>query len=109
MSIIQKIKHKWRYRQTWSTPIGKDCISLDTSLCRWLGERLVFMSDHANSFDPSVDDIDAWKRLLYGYGHDLLAWTQHWDCETAEDERAVYERAQVALHWVADNLGTLWD
>lgn len=108
MKIIDRLKRKWRYRNTWRTPIGQDCISLDTSLCKWLGDRLVFMSEHANSFDPAYT-YERWCELLRTNGEALLAWHRHWDLDTLEEEQQAHLGAQEALRWVADNLGTLWD
>jgi hypothetical protein len=109
MRIIEKIKRNWRYRRTWGTPVGQDCISLDTALCRWLGQRLLFMAEHTNSHDPAYTE-DAWKDTLAGHAISLLRWADRYGNDwPLKDEIRHYEDAQAALRWCAANLASLWD
>ena len=115
--VIARLMRRWRYLRTWGTPIGKDCISLDTSLCRWLGTRLLFLADHTHGapcgyMGSSWEDEDGtgyeqWKKDLAGAGNALLAWGNRY--EEKYDEEHIYTPAQLALQWVAQNLANLWD
>lgn len=109
MNIFERIKYRRRYKRTWGTPIGQDCISLDTTLCKWLGERMLFLAEHTQSFDPRYVSFEEWQRTLRVNAYALLGWANHWDCGSVDEEHAAYEQAQAALRWIADNLGTLWD
>ena len=42
-----------KYDETWGTDVGEDCVSLNTSLCRWLGTRLVFLGSHTKGHPMS--------------------------------------------------------
>jgi len=106
-----------QYKKTWGTPIGQDCISLDTSLCGWLGARLLFLSEHASSSpyyyggtDNHEVSCDLFTSDLRDHGNALMRWAKHFDAAyDADMEKDTYIHAQEALRWVADNLGTLWD
>ena len=99
----------------WATPEGKDCIDLDMSLCEWLGERLIFLSCHTNSYPHKYagheDDFASEEYLndLAVHGMALLTYTDRYAIENLDDEQAVIAKAQDALRWVADNLPALWD
>lgn len=117
MGIIDTIKRKLRYRRTWGTPVGQDCISLDTALCRWLGERLSFLAQHGNSAPygyGGTDNIEVslnfYEFHLSLHSASLLRWADRYnESWTAEEDASHYADAQEAMRWVADNLGTLWD
>lgn len=97
------------YETTWGTPIGQDCISLDTVLCRWLGERLLFMGKHTSSI-PFAWTTEGWRAALRKHGHALIAWANHFTNDlTPEEEKVAYAEAQDAMRWVAEYLGHLWD
>ena len=76
---------------------------LVSALPRALGNTLIFWSEKAMSYPPSIG-FEEFKELLRSHGQALLDFVED-DDETPE----TYARAQEALHWVADNLGTLWD
>lgn len=106
--IKNKIARRLRYRRTWGTPAGKDCVSLDTSLCRWLGARLLFLAEHTNSH-PNGWGYEAWKTTLHLHGTVLALWGDHFELVDHTEEETAYANAQDSLRWVADNLGDLWD
>jgi len=100
-------KTKEEYKDTWGTPVGKDCVSLDTTMCRWLGERLVFLSLHTSGRAIGFSE-KRWKEELYANGIALVRWAHHYDL-SADKQTVLYKGAQGALRWVARNLGRLWD
>lgn len=95
------------YADTWGTPVGKDCVSLDTSLCHWLGERLTFLGEHTNSA-PRGWEYEDWKAKMREMGGYLSVWAGHYDLPVEAVPQA-YTNAQEAMRWVADNLRQLWD
>ena len=99
--------NRGKYAATWGTPIGKDCISLDTSLSRWLGERLTFLGEHTTSA-PLGWEHEGWKAKLHEMGGHMSAWAGHYDL-SAQEQAQAYTNAQEAMRWVADNLELLWD
>ena len=91
----------------WATPVGQDCISLDTTLAKWLGERMIFLSEHANSYHADYDAV-GWSARLAEHGRALLAYSDHFNAKPDEVE-AVRLKGQIAMLFVAQNLGSLWD
>lgn len=105
MKLIEKIKRRWRYRTTWGTPLGKDCINLDASLCEWLGPRLLFLAEHGQSTFG-----DAKQAKLKMHGEDLLKYPCGLGNDlTMDEQRERVEDAKRALAWVSRNLVGLWD
>jgi len=72
-----------------------------------LGEMLVSMSRDAHGA-PAGHEFADWEADLRSHGEALIAWYRRRDDWGAEEE-AAYEKAQKAVRWVADHLGTLWD
>lgn len=101
---INRIRRAWTYRHTWRTPLGQDCISLDTALARWLGPRLVFLSENTHGF-PSEGDPLEWELSLRVNGEALIAYA---DPEAFDDEEK-REAGERAMKWVAENFRDLWD
>lgn len=108
MTGKKKETQKERYAQTWGTPIGQDCISLNASLAKWLGPRLVFLADHTTSLAPgnyaTEEEHEAVTKKFLGemraHGESLIEYGN------AEDNDAAAENA---LRWVAENFIYLWD
>lgn len=114
------------YAKTWGTPIGQDCISLNASLAKWLGPRLLFLANHAIGCPSSYfEGEETFERDEKAYLDDL---TKHGNAlvQYAKDERAEAETdadimaqadietreeadAQLAMIWVAENFIHLWD
>lgn len=104
---------KKKYKKTWGTKIGKDCVSLDTSLAKWLGERLLFLAKHSNSYPSYYADHKQWQCCLRAHGTCLLEYynyvglcLEEW---TAEKETSKILLAKESIHWVAQHLNHLWD
>ncbi len=93
-------------KNKWKTDIGKDCINLNMSLCKWLGERLAFLAEHNMSIPIGYGD-DRYKADLTKYSKALLAYNER--SEEFEDESLLILNAKDALHWTAMMLPTLWD
>jgi hypothetical protein len=106
--MIEWIRRRWRYRKTWGSQVGQDCISLDGALCEWLGPRLLFLAEHSLGY-PCGMTQETWAETLRAHGETLLAFEGRWDCDTFEQEEALRDAARTSLHWVADTLDTLWD
>lgn len=95
-----------KYAETWGTPLGQDCINLDTTMTRWLGHRLVFLGTHTNSYPGDYADLRAWRAALLLNGGRLLAYAEN---KTADNGDVDYEVTRDALRWVAEYLPALWD
>lgn len=110
--LRDRLTHHYTYKRTWGTPVGQDCVSLDTALCKWLGDRLVFFAAHTHGY-PSHGNYsyEDWCQTCKDKAAALHGWGnryEHTDLDLAE-ERLLYASAQEALRWVADNLNDLWD
>lgn len=95
---------------SWKTEVGSDCISLDEALCKWLGERLIFLGENCHSI-PMIyvgrpDGI--WEAELKANGSALLAYSEQ-KSDRVDALVKDYAAAQEAIRWVAGNLGDLWD
>lgn len=99
-----------KYRRTWGSKVGRDCISLETSLCRWLGARLLFLAENASGYPMGYKYAD-WTADLKRAGEALTTWGNRYEQEDWDKwhDKEDYARAQEALQWVATNLGNLWD
>lgn len=108
LNAVDQLRRRWKYRKTWGTPVGRDCISLDASLCAWLATRLRFLAEHHHSF-PSESSSEAWAAELRAHADTFAAYSTRWGADTVEAEEALIVAAQESLRWVADMLPTLWD
>jgi len=108
LRFIKRRISRYRYNRLWTSPLGKDCVSLDTSLCKWLGDRLIFLATYTQSAPIGHTDM-RWRRELAEHGQALLAWDNHFELDAEQEEAAAYAHAQKAMRWVATHLGKLWD
>lgn len=108
MNIFERVRRAWKYRKTWRTPVGQDCISLDSALCEWLALRLAFLAEHHHSY-PAHMTPDRWKQTLRKHAATFAAYELHWHAATLEAENDLIADAQKSMRWVANNLPTLWD
>ena len=107
-SIWSSLQHHARYQRTWGTAVGRDCIDLDISLAKWLGERMTFMAKNTNSHPINYADGDAWSDDLKRHGRALLQYAApHKETSDADDE--VNRNAQAAVYFVAQQLPHLSD
>jgi hypothetical protein len=106
--MFDTIKRKWKYRKTWGTPVGKDCVSLDDSLCTWLGTRLIFLSEHTRGYPIGCPTPDIYVRNLRKHGNALLRYRLKYECDL-NGEAEIIKHAQEALTWVTKMLPALWD
>lgn len=107
----QRAQRGWDHTALWS---------LDDHLSKTLGAQLIALADIAHGW-PQSDEYptyEDWVAALRDNGNALLAYGDHWDVclipgITSEEIRAkedeLRDNAKKALHWVADNLGALWD
>lgn len=78
---------------------------LRSSLPLWLGERLIFMAEHAKSY-PSTTTPEAWGLAIRDAGRIL---SNHGSLDKKGNATdASFEKAKEALHWIADNLEDMW-
>jgi hypothetical protein len=119
-AIDAKYKVKWAYQRVvrgWDDRAEWD---IAHTLPYTLGSQLVSMSEcaHGVPCDYIVADIPdsvfderfvAWKAVLRKHGEALLAFHNTDDLTDKAAWDAAYAPAQEALHWVADNLATIWD
>lgn len=105
--MFDTIKRKWEYRKTWGTPVGKDCVSLDDSLCTWLGTRLIFLSEHGYSGSVHMTK-NQWDKELRKHGNALLRYKLQYLCDPEGTDEIIHH-AQEALVWVSEMLPALWD
>jgi hypothetical protein len=105
---IERMRRAWKYRKTWRTPLGRDCISLDASLCEWLAERLAFLAHHHHSYPANTTPKEYATELL-SHAMAFSVYSERWDADTQEEEEKLIRQAQESLHWIADHLPELWD
>lgn len=91
-----------RARRGWS---ADDVWFLKGYLTRLVGEALLHLADNGMGYPVQYNGADDWRRDLRQHGRALRAYASA-DWEEEEDRIG---DAQQALHWVADNLGDLWD
>lgn len=107
-------------KNKWRTKVGRDCVSLDTALARWLGKRLLFLAKHSNGVPqqfievrgiPDTDEAhQQWRKEMREAGEVLVAFgTTLYDLETAEETRDLSLKAVEAMEWVAEWFLGLWD
>lgn len=108
------------YAEKWETPIGKDCISLCSTLARWLGERLVHLGTHTKCYPitnapMAVQDkfdtdtmLAMWKHELLHHGAILVRYAEDNE-DTMEYTLALHADADASMTWVACNWQKLWD
>jgi len=105
-------KQKQKYKNTWGSPIGQDCISLNSSLCGWLAPRLKFLSKHAHGH-PIEYKFKAWKKQLKKQGKRLeryhLYYAGEFDPGKEHEAPQIHIDAQKAIKWIAKNFEDLWD
>lgn len=109
-SAIKKIKHArqrvtrgWDDTATWS---------LDTHLARTLGAQLVRLAEvtHGYPSGGTFNTFEEWQEALRTHGNALTRYAEgiHEYDEHIDHEQLIRD-AETALHWVADNFGSLWD
>lgn len=91
----QRVVRGWDDRALWS---------LDYHLAKTLGAQLIELSRIAHGY-PSDQTYEQWTAVLAQHGQALKAYADDdlTHCDTT------YPPAKVALVWVAENLGSLWD
>lgn len=82
--------------------------SLDTHLCRTLGEQLREMAEVMHGH-PEQIPFDEWKAAHLVAANSLLAYAHGRDDASNDEFKALHVGAKAALIWVADNLPSLWD
>lgn len=95
----QRLTRGWDDRSAWN---------LNHALPAVLGAQLVYLGriahgyppDYFGGFDSFTADLTVHGEALIRYGEDRL--------EDFDDSQ-VYEAAQIAIRWVAANLGAIWD
>lgn len=107
-------------KNKWKTKVGRDCVSLDTALARWLGKRLLFLAKHSNGVpqqfieERKIEDTDAahdqWRKEMREAGETLTRYgTKLYDLDTVEETQALAVDAVEAMEWVAHWFLGLWD
>jgi hypothetical protein len=108
MTNITDKDHDENYAKTWGTDIGQDSLSLNVSLAKWLGPRLVFLAENTTSLAPGAfENEEAHKQATKLF---LEQMTMHGNVliEYGENEENDIE-AKTAMFWVAENFVHLWD
>lgn len=99
----QRVTRGWDDSSTWS---------LDTHLARTLGAQLTHLADvtHGYPSGGTFHSFEQWQETLRTHG---AALTRYGDDIFKYEDNINHEQltaeAQAALHWVADNFGSLWD
>lgn len=107
-------------KNKWKTKVGRDCVSLDTALARWLGERLTFLAKHSNGVPQAfieerqianTDEAhDQWRKEMREAGETLTRYgTNMYDIDDVEDRAVLALDAVEAMEWVAKYFLGLWD
>ena len=98
-------KEKKKYKKTWGTPVGKDCISLNSTLAGWLATRLKFLSKHANGYPAfTFDTYEDYLKALKKQAKRLQAYSDFYTktfLGNEADELKIHVDAQKAIDWVA--------
>ena len=98
----QRVVRGWDDRSLWS---------LDWYICHTLGAQLTELAATTHGW-PQSDEyptFEDWQAALRTHGSALTEAANTDISEDFENTQAVYAKAQKSLHWVADNLGDLWD
>jgi hypothetical protein len=88
----------------FKTDIGKDCINLDLSTCKWLGERMVALSENCNTYPYRFPTKDDWTYALKANGEALLGYYNSRSVSHKE-----LRNAQEAFRFFAEHLPHMWD
>lgn len=98
----QRLTRGWDDRSLWS---------LDHYVCRTLGAQLTQLAETTHGW-PQSDEyptFEDWQTALRVHGAALTEAANTDITDDFENTEAAYAKAQESLHWVADNLGDLWD
>jgi hypothetical protein len=99
----QRVFRGWDDRSVWC---------LHAHLAKTLGGQLVYMSETSISY-PGTEEyptFELWASDLRRHGEALLALHRgSFDCETTDEEAALWRPAHEAMIWVANHLVELWD
>lgn len=113
---------KWAWQRVfrgWDDRAGWDA---GHHMSKTFGEVMLKMSETAHGFPdehPSVHavvlpgegedspEFAQWKADLKKHGDALLAYSK--SDSLGDDWDTAFEAARESMHWVADNLGSLWD
>jgi hypothetical protein len=99
----QRVKRGWDDTATWS---------LDTHLARTLGAQLSHLAyvTHGYPSGGNFSTFEEWQEALRTHGQSLTLYAEgiH-EYEDNIDHAKLIADAETALHWVADNFGSLWD
>lgn len=99
----QRVFRGWDDRAVWC---------LHDHLAKTLGAQLVNMADTSYNYpgDEEYPTFELWAADLRRHGEALLALHKgSFDCETSDEEVALWRPVHEAVHWVADHLVGLWD
>lgn len=106
-------------KNKWETKVGRDCVSLDTSLARWLSKRLLFLAQHGDGypvrFAEQVGNDDEnllhamWQNELTHAGVALERYAKQYDEQDIKAANARVRNGQAAMRWVAEWMPHLWD
>ena len=108
-------KKKKNYKNTWGTPLGQDCISLNSTLCGWLAPRLEFLARYTNGVPMGYKDHKRWTKDLKKQAKRLEVYYNyyHGKNEVADKKlhnfSKIHDDADKAMMWVAKNFQNLWD
>jgi hypothetical protein len=92
----------------FKTDIGKDCINLDLSTCKWLGERMLAWSENCNTHPSRFPTKDDWTYALKANGEALLGYYNS-RSELEDFSHKKLRNAQEAFRFFADHLLYMWD
>lgn len=103
-SALYQIRHiRWAYQRVTRGWDDRALWSLDHHLARTLGAQLLWLADHGHGY-PCDTTAEKWTTQLRTHGQALA------DYAAADSlDNTVDPLAAEAIHWVADNLGSLWD
>jgi hypothetical protein len=100
------VKHaSQRLRRGWD---DKGAWNLNYSLPSILGAQLIHLGEIAHGYPPEYDGgFDSYVADLTVHGRALVRFGE--DRVEDFDDESLYANAQIAMRWVAENLGSLWD
>jgi hypothetical protein len=101
---------KWAWQRVFRGWDDHAISNLDCHLGETLGAQLVKLAEEGHVW-PGEEwgTVEQWDTDLKRHGEALLAYCGLWEVETRGEEEVLVKAAQEAMHWVAENLGSLWD
>lgn len=108
-TAVTRVETAWaRARRGWAPA---DTWSMDVHLCDIVAGMLLHLADNAHGWpgSPEFETPQEWDTALRSTAVALGAYADAHDTGDDADDETVLAEAKQAMHWVAENLPSLWD